>query len=66
MSERLESKELDRQEEDRKIEEADKILKKEGKEEGADKKDPNKDVTDIASKAGSSLYLDISTTRKES
>ncbi len=65
MSERLESKELDRKEEDRKIEEADKILKKEGKEDGADKKDPNKDIADIASKAGNSLYLDISTTRKD-
>ena len=65
MSERLESKELDRKEEDRKIEEADKILKKEGKEDGADKKDPNKDIADVASKAGNSLYKDISATRKD-
>lgn len=65
MSERLESKELDRKEEDRKIEEADKILKKEGKEDGADKKDPNKDIADVAAKAGNSLYADISSTRKD-
>ncbi|MFB0964452.1 MAG: hypothetical protein QMC36_01930 [Patescibacteria group bacterium] len=65
MSVRLESKELDRKEEDRKIEEADKILKKEGKEDGADKKDPSKDIADVAAKAGNSLYADISSTRKD-
>lgn len=65
MSEKLESKELERREEDRKIEGANKILEKEGKEEGADKKNSIKDIADIASKAGNSLYKDIEKTRMD-
>lgn len=60
MSERPESKELDPKEkekqEDKKIENADKLLKQDGK---------DKEVSDIAAKAGNSLYLDIAASRND-
>lgn len=61
-----ESKEEERRLEDKKMEDADKLVKKEAPENAEGKEGRAKELGDIASKAGNSLYENVSKTRQDS